>query len=237
MFNNVPVPASRIIDIAYSYANKASGKRPLYYTTFADGLEIEAKIPINTGQDVIDTMNNLEAFGLTGFEHRSEFHRIFKLKNGAHIGRISVKGLNEEWLKIKSKNTPVHTPKHGFPLVSRRGMKLKPMDYYYRSKYDLTKELPLMAAFDKECLNFFYSYKNCIFSLSFSLAWDGNNFLRQEMEFEYEGHTSYRTPPNLNEVKAMMENIIVRIVPNPFVQEMNRETKYELLCRQRNGSR
>lgn len=226
--NDMPYSISRVIETVQPYAVNARQKRPAYHKTLPDNLEIEAKIHITSDEDVIGIMEKLKPLGLTGFEYRSEEQYMFRLDDGAHICRIVVQGQKEEWLKLKSKNTRLTTPKYKFPAVLRSGSKLKVGDDDYKDAYKLTKELPLMTVFNKECLNFFYPYRQCIFSLSFSLAWN-DTFLRREMEFEYEGHTDQRTPPTRQEIEEIFEDMFVELIGEPFTNRIHAETKYEAL--------
>ncbi len=226
---NVPDSINAIVQLTYPYMAQAGGQRPMYNKTLADGLEIEIKIPIRINKDVITVMDTLLSYGLCGAEHRSETHYVYQLEDGAHLNRMHIKGASEIWLKTKSKNMPITTPRYKLPAVCRTGKKLKPSDIDYEAAYDMTRKLPLVTSFKKECLNFFYLYHHCIFSLSFSLGWNEDGFLTREMEFEYEGHTHQEIPPSRREVEEILESMMVELVSADLRKRAHATTKYESL--------
>ena len=226
----IPSSIRSVITLLEPYAAMATSPRPKYEPSLPDGLEIEAKIHIESDEDVTSIMGILAAQGLKGFEHRSEDQYMFKLGDGAHICRIEVADIDVTWLKIKSKNIPITTANHKFAAVLRKGVKLKPGDEEYDAYYKKVQELPLMARFNKECINFFYSFRGYVFSLSFSLAWN-ETFVRREMEFEYEGHTATQQAPMRQEVEEIMEDMLSSIIPQALQTRIHAETKHESLLK------
>lgn len=188
--------------------------------------EIESKIHIDSSRDVVEVLEILQSVGITCTESRSETHHLFSLEDGAHVGRILVAGQKAEWIKVKSRNTPIFTPHHHFPAVFREAVKLTPGDETYDSFYAITLGTPYVI-FNKECVNFFYSYKECVFSLSLSLAWNDSGFIRQEMEFEYEGtQDAVRHPV---QVDAIFEDMLIELIPAHLRRKLHAKTKYESL--------
>jgi len=227
---SMPPSIASIINVVQPYKTKAPGKRPSYVKTLAGGLEIEIKIPIyNPEKDILAVMNNLLPHDLCGAEHRSETHYVYALENGAHLSRITIKNSDEVWLKKKTKNTPITTSRHKLPAVCRVGEKLNVGNPRYDRMYKITTTQPLKVQFEKECLNFFYTYEDCVFSLSFSLAWSNTSFLKQEMEVEYEGHVTGKPAPSHLEVEELLETMFMHLIPGFLHSRVHAETKYESL--------
>lgn len=225
----MPTSTLAIIKIVHNYMKDVGLHRPHFTNILPNGEEIESKLHIKSPQDVRDILDKIQKLGFSCGEHRSESHYLYQLDNGAHISRIEIAGMNTEWLKMKSKNHAQSTTRYGFPLVRRTSVKLKPRQQGYEQMYGLTQCTPIFANFHKECINLFFTFHDCVFSVSFSLAWNEKGFKREELELEYEGHIDPSGYETTEEVEETMEDMIRYCLPDHRTRKLHTETKYESL--------
>lgn len=229
--DNYPVPASIkiVVNIIEGFFSNIKTSRPEYFKTLTNGIEVETKIEISDPEDVSKLVDILKPFGLGGAEIRRENHTIYNLNSGAHLALIKHDMDREIWIKLKSKNKPITSLKYKYPFVIRKGEKLKPEDQYYDKYYAHARSKAPLTSFKKICANLFYVYKDNVYSLSFSLAWDNRDFIKQDMELEYEGSTVEGQVLTSEQGVSLMEQMVSEVVPSELKAKLSSVTKFEVL--------
>ena len=190
--------------------------------------EYEAKVDIINSGDLIKTLDKIESLKILKSEHRSELHHLFEIKDDSVMYLILIKELSQVWIKIKSKTKKIKTKNYNIPIIFRKGYKYKPEDSGYNSAFNRITTGKYFDSYNKECINYFFRYKNFFYSLSVSLAYNKKGFKHSQMEFEYEGYLQGTECPSGKETMKELELLFKNIFPYLF-NRFNTETKYEAL--------
>jgi len=190
--------------------------------------EYETKVDILDSDDLEKTLNKVKALTVLKFEHRSEYHHLFEIGEGAVLCLVLIKNLAQVWIKIKSNTRVEIIGVHRIPFILREGDKFKPEDSGYKNAYKKIGSGKYFKSYNKECINYFFRYEELFYSLSLSLAYDQNNFRHTQMEFEYEGYLHGTKVPDkidiMNNLEALLKNNF-----SYLLGRFSSETKYESL--------
>jgi hypothetical protein len=188
------VTSKKIVEISSKYFKGVPTKRdPELIQTLGD-IELETKMNIKKLSDVRTILDKIKKVGFSSAIHRTEYHHFFSKDLIAHSVLILIKDSNEVWIKIKKDKQQINTPFNNFPILSRHEKKLKPQDPSYLNEFQQTIVSNYIGSFKKECLDFFFYYKNLSFVITLSLA-DSKHSSLYQIEFEFAGHKKTKSHP------------------------------------------
>ena len=148
-------------------------------------IEIETKIDIQDVADARSVLLRVSELELLSWNSRREIHELYPTEEGGSLCRITFLEGEDVWIKEKRRSKILTTPGH-MPFIVREGFKFKPCDVDFGSSLKRIRELECLSIFSKRCINVFFRHLDSIFSLSYSLASDGDKFHHYQMEFEHE---------------------------------------------------
>ncbi len=223
----------RYLTIAQRWVNEDID--PIYHDIVKKSqTEFETKVDIESEKDLILAFSVISNLKIIKSEHRSEIQHLFKTNEQEVIYMILVDNIKEVWLKVKidefNNKQMIHAP---LPLVIRKGFKYKPRDNGYNEIFNKISKSEFIYSYHKECLNYYFKFKELFFSLSVSLAFNDVGFKHLQMEFEYEGVLKNSKPPTRKEILAIFYSFFEENLPI-FLNRLNNQTKYCKIKEERN---
>lgn len=211
------INSKKIIEISQKYLIDAPTQRiPEPIQTLGDDVELETKINIEKLDDLDDVeivLDNIKKQGFSKVTHRTEWHHFFSDNNIAHNVLILIKDSDEVWIKIKKDKNQIYTSQNNFPILLSHERKIRPQDENYREEFQKTISKKYIGSFKKECLDFYFYYKNLSFTVTLSLADSAEDSIYQ-IEFEFDGHKEGTKPPNFYTILTIFEQMLLNICPH-----------------------
>ncbi|AXQ99462.1 hypothetical protein [Pseudoalteromonas piscicida] len=201
--------------------------RPEIFKEFLKDYEYETKFQVHNIESALKVFNILQGFNIQCLEIRSEEHHLYSDMADQSVCKIFLKPDDyPKWIKLKSSRSTLFTDNLKIPLIKRRGVKTSLSRLKDTDLLSKLTNLTFISTFKKETINLFFTYKDAIFSLSFSLAHNDRGFTHNQAELEYEGECSSRNARNEEGILSLYDDLIA----NHFYSfEFNAEAKADVL--------